>query len=181
MMAQTTETPTVAEDEASEPGQDLSWRVHLARRSPRRLPVVALVVLIGAGCIWMMFHQTLPVVAAVLLLLGACSDFLLPLHYRITDEGVHASGVASRLNLPWKDARRCLLERNALTLTPLPVASRLDAFRGVTLRFARRGEPGDRASVLEAVRRYAPGLLPTAELPVPAETVAECTAPGAKH
>ncbi len=49
---------------------------------------------------------------------------------------------------------------NALLLTSLPVPSRLDAFRGVLLRFAPEGQPGDYASVCAIVSHYAPHVLP---------------------
>ncbi len=159
-MSQTTQISPSAENTSAEAAPSLLWQVHLARRNPQRLPVLVLILLLGSSCIWMMFHQALPVLAAVLLLLGASTDFLFPLRYRITAEGVYADSLTSRMHLPWKEARRSLLERGAVTLTPLAVPSRLDAFRGITLRFARKGEQGDRASVLEAIRQYAPAVLP---------------------
>jgi hypothetical protein len=122
-----------------------------------------MVLFLGAGCVWMMFHQILPVLAALALLLGSCTDFLFPIRYRLDAEGLWADGLTSRMHLDWKEARRCVLEPRAVTVTPLPTPSRLDAFRGVTLRFAPIGEPGDRASVLAALRSYIPTLLPTSE------------------
>ena len=162
-MSQTTQIAPSTENSLPETAPALVWRVHLARRTPRRLPGVVLAVLLGAGCVWMIFHQVPPVLAAVALLLGACSDFLFPIRYRLTAEGLWAEGLTSRMHLRWKEARRCVLEPRAVTVTPLPAPSRLDAFRGVTLRFAPRGEPGDRASVLEALGNYIPALLPQSE------------------
>ena len=162
-MSQTTQIAPSTENSLSEAAPTLVWQVHLARRTPQRLPGVVMALFLGAGCVWMMFQQILPVLAAVALLLGACSDFLFPIRYRLTAEGLWADGLTSRLHLRWKEARRCVLEPRAVTVTPLPTPSRLDAFRGVTLRFAPRGEPGDRASVLEALRNYIPALLPTSE------------------
>lgn len=143
----------------SETAPALAWSVHLVRCAPHRLPTLVMVVFLGAGCIWMIFHQILPVLAAVALLLGSCSDFLFPIRYRLNAEGLWADGLTSRNQLRWKEARRCVLEPRAITVTPLPVPSRLDAFRGVTLRFAPSGETGDRASVLAALHGYVPALL----------------------
>ena len=41
---------------------------------------------IGAGCVWLMFGALLPVLAAVLLLLGSASEYLLPITYRLTPD-----------------------------------------------------------------------------------------------
>jgi hypothetical protein len=44
-------------------------------------------------------------------------------------------------------------------LTPLATPSRLDAFRGVLLRYAPNGAPGDRASVMAVIARRVPSFL----------------------
>ena len=49
--------------------------------------------------------------------------------------------------------------RNAILITSLAAPSRLDAFRGILLRFAEEGQPGDRNSVLAALAHHAPHLL----------------------
>lgn len=165
MMSQTTPIAPPTETPLPEDAPALEWTVHLVRRAPQRIPGLVMVVFLGAGCIWMIFQQILPVLAAVILLLGSCSDFLFPIRYRLNAEGLWADGLTSRMQLRWKEARRCIPEPRAIIVTPLPEPSRLDAFRGVTLRFAPAGEPGDRASVLAALRNYIPELLPAPEAP----------------
>jgi hypothetical protein len=123
------------------------------------------------SCVWMMFGTPLPALAAVLLLLGAAGEYLFPIAYQITEEGIFANTLAGRNGLPWKEARRCWRERGGLVITPLAKPSRLDAFRGVLVRFAPDGEPGDRASVLEAIRHCAPGLFSEADLSAPPLTL----------
>lgn len=172
-MSQTTQSPSPTENVLPETDPALTWTVHLVRRAPERVPVLAMVVALGAACVWMLFQQILPVLAAILLLLGSCSDFLFPIRYRLNAEGLWADGLTSRLHMTWKEARRCVLEPRAITVTPLPTPSRLDAFRGVTLRFAPLGEPGDRASVLDALRRYLPTLAPAPDAPGPREAAEE--------
>ena len=114
---------------------------------------------LGAGCVWLMFGAWLPTLAALLLLAGSTSEYLLPITYRITPEGVYQESSTSRFALPWKDARRCRVGKRAVLLTSLPAPSRLDAFRGVLLRFAPLGQSGDRDSVLAVLACYAPSLL----------------------
>jgi hypothetical protein len=138
---------------------DLHWRVHLLRRDPQRLPVVVMIVGIGAGCVWLMFGALLPVLAASLLLIGSAGEYLLPITYRLTPTEAGQESAGTHMALAWKDTRRCRLSKNAILITSLPAPSRLDAFRGILLRFAEAGQPGDRASVLAALAHYAPHLL----------------------
>lgn len=136
----------------------LSWRVHLVRQEPRRLPALLAVLFVGVVCIWTIFGRPLPAMAAALLIIGAIGDFLFPVSYRITTRGVYADAPTSRMSLRWKEVRRCLPDPRGIVVSPLAVASRLDAFRGVTLRFAPHGSPGDRDSVLAAIAACAPDL-----------------------
>ncbi len=136
----------------------LAWRVHLLRRYPNRLLVLLLTLLIALLGVYLMFGNLLLACVAVLLLLGATSDFLFPLSYRLTATGIEADSLTGRMKLSWQDARRVLSNRESVLLSPLASPSRLDAFRGVTLRFAPDGEPGDRASVLAMIARCAPAL-----------------------
>lgn len=128
------------------------------RRYPERLIGLALVLLLGAACVWVLFRAWLPVAASTALLLCSAAEFLLPVTYTVTSEGVSARGTGNHSRLSWAEGRRCLPEKEGITLTPLDRRSRLDAFRGVTLRFAPVGRPGDRASVLAAIAMYAPHI-----------------------
>jgi subtilisin family serine protease len=140
------------------PEPQLIWQVHLLRRAPGRLPWLLLILALAVGSTWRLFSAVLPALAALVLLVAATGDYLFPVRYRITEEGVAVDSLTARMHLPWKDARRCRRERGGLLLTPLPYPSRLDAFRGVLLRFAPTGEPGDRASVMAAIATYAAEL-----------------------
>ncbi|MCS6776171.1 MAG: hypothetical protein RMJ43_01340 [Chloroherpetonaceae bacterium] len=142
-------------------GMALEWRVHLLRRDPTRLPLVGATLLLGFVAVYLMFQNLLPAVVAVLLLVASISEYLFPIHYRITAEGIQADALTSRMRLSWQQARRLIPERQSLLVSPLLAPSRLDAFRGVLLRFAPDGQPGDRASVVDAIGRFAPGLIAT--------------------
>ena len=132
--------------------------MHLLKRDPKRLPILLLVIALGTACVWLMFGTLLPALAAVLLLVGSVNEYLFPITYRLTAEAVCLESLSSRVELPWKDARRCEIGRDALLLTALPAPSRLDAFRGIVLRFAPEGLPGDKASVCAAIAHYAPHI-----------------------
>lgn len=145
----------------SEVDSGLHWRIHLLRQKPDRLPALLMVLAIGATCVWLMFGALLPVLAAVALLTGSVSDYLFPISYRLTNQEVALESLTARIALPWKEVRRCRLHTHAILLTSLAAPSRLDAFRGIFLRFAPDGQPGDRQSVLTALTTFAPHLLLT--------------------
>lgn len=138
----------------------LEWRVHLLQIAPGRMPLLILAIGVAAVCIWLMFRSWLPSIAAIMLLVGATREYLFPLTYRITSEGVFVQGMLIQSAITWEALRRLLPDANGVILTPLADASRLDAFRGVCVRFAPDGQPGDRDSVMEIVRRFVPTLKP---------------------
>ena len=134
----------------------LEWRVHLMQRDRSRLKLVGVTLLFAFCAVWLMFHNPLPAVVAVALLIGASSEYLFPIRYPLTSEGVHADALTSRLALKWKEAKRLIPDPMGIVISPLSAPSRLDAFRGVLLRFAPDGEPGDRASVVALIEECKP-------------------------
>jgi hypothetical protein len=138
----------------------LSWTVHLARRKSNTIPKLIIAMLAAGLLVTILFHSPVPGIAAILLLIGSVKEFLFPINFRITPKGVESRSIGTRMELAWKDVRRCLMEKHQITLTPLANASRLDVFRGVTLRFGLDGEPGDRSAVLAECRCYAPDVVP---------------------
>ncbi len=142
----------------AEPQNSLCWSVHLARRNPQRIPVLVLTLCIAACLVWELFHALLPVAASMGLLLLAASEYLLPIRYRLTETGIATVCGFSRTGVEWKAVRRCQIARTTMRFSPLAAASRVDAFRGITVRFALDGESGDRASVLAFAALCAPQI-----------------------
>ncbi len=138
----------------------LNWQVHLRKRQPSRLPILLLGIGFGGLCTWGIFHQPLPVLAAIALLTGAVSDYLLPIAYRFDETGAAVSYGLHRFALRWKEVKRVIPLRGGVLLTPLSVASRLDSFRGVHIRFALREEAGNRTEVMAWIESHLPELSP---------------------
>lgn len=134
----------------------LAWRTHPLRREPKRLPVLLLTFALGASCVWMMFGAAPPVLAALVLMTLAISEYLFPTRYRIDETGATAEGGAGKLKIQWKETRRIVSLQNGILLSPLSAPSRLDSFRGILLRCAPDGEPGSRAEILALAAKYLP-------------------------
>ncbi|MEN6371034.1 MAG: hypothetical protein ABFD64_03390 [Armatimonadota bacterium] len=129
----------------------LRWQVHLAKEQPRKLMVViaAIIAMTALSCVW--FRSPIAVIVTVLVLVGALSDFLLPMTFVITTKHVSAYTLAGKRMMAWEDVRKCYIDESGVKISPLPKASRLEAYRGVYLRFG-----DNREEVIAAVTRLKP-------------------------
>ncbi len=86
--------------------------------------------------------------AAVLISL---SDFLLPVRFELWPDRAVCRMLLKSAEIKWADVKQCYLDDYGVKLSPLGTASRLEAFRGVYLRFADN-EP----EVIKAVKELRP-------------------------
>ena len=142
-----------------EPMLPMLWRVHLWRRNPARLPLLIAAILLAAIMVLLVFRSGWLALATVVLLIGSTSEYLFPISYQITAEGVFANVLLNRLALKWSEMRRIVSDSESVLLTPLEFASRRDGFRGVVLRFAEAGKTGSRAEVMAQIAHYVPQLI----------------------
>lgn len=141
------------------PGENgaLEWRVHLAHGQPGRVARLAAVLATAAGIAVAVFGHPLPVIATLVLLCGAVSDFLLPTTFLVTAEGVARRNGLSFSRLAWRDARRCWRDAQGVKISPLAHSSALEAFRGIYVRFP--ADDAARSRLLSLLERYAPPML----------------------
>jgi len=122
------------------PNRPLEWSVHLARRRPGQAAAVAGVIAaaaVAAGCGFR--SVTLGLLAAVLLT-AALGDYFFPVRYTLGPEGVEACGLWHRRRMSWARVRRVIRDELGVKLSPLPGPSRLEAYRGIYLRFEDNAE-----------------------------------------
>lgn len=111
------------------------WDLHQLRETPQRMaPILALSIFVFVAG-YINFHSIWPSVAAIVMLLGSASEYLMPAKYTLTKSGASAVFGISRFEIAWTDVKRLLISESSVTLSPLAKPSRLDSFRGVTLRF----------------------------------------------
>lgn len=128
----------------------LEWRVHLAARDPLRAAkvvcVLALAVVVG-----LLFIQNLIVTLIMCFaLFSSVAEFLLPIHYRLTTRGAYARHFVTTTFIEWRGVKKVYQGADGVKLSPLTRRSRLEAFRGVSLRFG----DDNRERVLEEVRKW---------------------------
>lgn len=126
----------------------LTWNVHLLQEEPKKLYLIAPVVVLSLLVGYTVFHSLVSLGVILLLFLASLSDFVLPVRYVINSQGASASTLFSRTYIEWKRVKKFYVDDGGIKLSPLPRSGRLEAYRGVYLRFG-----GRREEVEAAVRR----------------------------
>jgi hypothetical protein len=127
-----TAVPAAVENEE----RRLEWRVHLAPVRPYRAAGAILAAALAGGGAWAVFGSLLPTLAATAAVISSVSEFLFPIRYRLTGRGAEVGHGLSRSSIAWGQVRKCYLFPDGLKLSPIGSPGRLEAFRGVFLRFA---------------------------------------------
>ncbi|MCX6362488.1 MAG: hypothetical protein NT029_22065 [Armatimonadetes bacterium] len=133
----------------------LQWTVHLCRRTPAR-GLVVLAAVVASGVLgWWVFRSPLFVLLGPGLVVTATAEFLFPAHYRLTARRALAAYGAARLEIEWDRVNRVLVSEECVRLSPFGRPSRLEAFRGVHLRFS---DAETMSAAMAIVRARARGL-----------------------
>lgn len=128
----------------------MSWTVHLARRHPAKT-LVAVGFIAAASIFGYLAISIYAAVAVGLAVMASLSDFLFPVQFEIRPDRVGCRMLFKSSEIKWADVKRCYLDDQGIKLSPLDRISRLEAFRGVYLRFA-----DNEAEVVEAVKSLRP-------------------------
>lgn len=126
----------------------LVWQVHRLREEPERIPLIAGAFAVTTALWWIVFPSVLTLPLPILCLTTALNDFLFPIRFRLTAQGAHSDGGISHLFIAWSDVKRVTKGSDGVYLSPFARPTRLEAFRGVRLRFV-----GNADEVIETVKR----------------------------
>jgi len=139
--------------------ESLGWRVHLARSEPVRATVVVAFAAVAGLMGMSLFHSPVSGAVGAAVVLLSCSEFLLPISYRLTDEKASARYGLTAVEIRWSDVKRVLRDGLTLRLSPLARASRLDSFRGVVLRPGPDDSRCSQERLVALIRERAPGAM----------------------
>lgn len=139
--------PETAADSAERLQPILAWKVHLLREQPVKLLLIVPVVLLGLVVSYVMFQTPVFALVALVLFTSALAEYLFPVRYEIDARGASSRTLVGRTRIEWDRVRKYYLDDHGIKLSPLSGGSRLEAYRGVYLRFGDRRE-----EVVEAVR-----------------------------
>mgnify|MGYP007064288802 CR=1 FL=1 len=126
----------------------LGWTVHLARQQPARAWGVLLAILGASVLAWWALGAPAYGLLAAFLLIMSLSDFYFPVKFELMEQGARESCLGPRRYIQWKEVRQVFVDAKGVKLSPLAKESRLEAYRGLYLRFADNAE-----LVEETVRR----------------------------
>jgi len=124
----------------------LSWTVHLAAVYRSKLPVALALILFAAFCAWFVLGP-IGSFAVLIALSSSISEFLFPVRYQITPTKAMCKTILKHTELEWSRVKQCYVDDDGIKLSTVGNRSRLEAFRGIYLRFN-----GNREQVIEAVR-----------------------------
>jgi len=127
----------------------MEWTVRLWERAPQKRWAVIVVGLVGAAIGYAMFGNVLVAIVAFVCIAASSSEYVFPLHYRLTEEAARVRCGINVTEIEWKSVKRVIEGPGGVKLSPLARDSRLAPFRGVFLRYA-----DNREAVLEYVKRY---------------------------
>ncbi len=124
----------------------LQWSVHLLRQHPRKAWGAAGAMLIASVLVAFAFRSAGMGLLAFVLLWLATRDYWLPVRYTVNEHGAGVRYLGAIFDISWDRVKFVTVAPDGVKLSPVPPGSRLEPFRGVTLRFA-----DNREQVLEAI------------------------------
>ncbi|MCL6623559.1 MAG: hypothetical protein K6T17_02950 [Fimbriimonadales bacterium] len=143
-------------------GPSLRWTVHLAKEEPAKAGWVFLTAGIGGLMGWSLFGSVWMFLMGFFVVVLGTADFLLPVHYEVSQRGVRRRCGLSVTHMDWGEVRRVVVGAEGVKLSPLEKPSILSAFRGVYLL-----ANGNIEEILACVsywrKKYAPSVGTTVE------------------
>lgn len=132
----------------------LSWKEYLARRAPLRAIGICGVLLLCLFVGILFIRSLFASIVICFALFSSVSEFLLPIHYRLTSKGAYSQCFLTTSFIAWKDIKKVYQGKDGIKLSPLEKRSRLEAFRGVTLRYGD-GDPEEIFTEVQKCRQNA--------------------------
>lgn len=113
----------------------MQWSVHLAYKKPLGTALaiisIAITIVIGYALLGSWLHGAV----GGFVIACALSDFLLPVHYRLTKRGAEVISALYRRSIEWEHVKACYFDEDGIVLSPFDKWTPLAPFRSVRLRF----------------------------------------------
>ncbi|MBS1704976.1 MAG: hypothetical protein JST40_03820 [Armatimonadetes bacterium] len=127
--------------------EPLEWTIRVGNEAAGKR-VFVLIMALGAGLAgFLLLRSPLAGIAGTVLILASVSEVFLPQRFRLDSQGASAKVGLSMTNIPWQDVKRLWEDEKGVLLSPFAEKHRMNAFRGVYLRF-----DSNRDAVLAKIR-----------------------------
>lgn len=127
----------------------MEWQVHLSKRNPQKMAAVGLAASVAGLGGWLVMRSPFFALLGVLFILASTTDFWLPVRYRLDEKGASLKCGVSQSAIDWPMVKSIVENNEGVKLSPLKPGGRLEAFRGVYLRFEN-----NRDEVLAKIRSH---------------------------
>lgn len=136
----------------------MEWRYTPSDLSKKRGIVFGFAMAAGLGGLFLFQHWALGMLG-FLGILFSTFEVLSPPSFRLDSQGVRSRVGWSVTEIPWDRVKRVMHDQRGVLVSPLAESSRLDAFRGVYLRFS-----GNQEAVLAKLRQLWSGEIQETEI-----------------
>ncbi|MBU1625898.1 hypothetical protein KKB18_00860 [bacterium] len=113
----------------------LSWRVHPFRESFKISVIVIAIIAFICSIVYISFGGIFWVVLSFVFLFVSLSSFFFPTTFFLDEKEVKVKRVFSTIKRSWDRFKGFYWDKNGVQLTPFTYPSRLDAYRGLFLKF----------------------------------------------
>ena len=127
------------------------WNVRPSDKDPAKRWGVLVVALAAFGLGFVLFQNIVFGVLGCAFILVSTAEYWLGISYKLDKKGASSRCGLSLTSLEWSDVKRAIATEDGVKLSPLGTSGRMDAFRGVFLRFG-----AEREKVMDSVRRWLP-------------------------
>lgn len=116
----------------------LVWKVHLLREQPKKLLLVIPVAALCLVASRMFFGNVSLGIIALLLVIASLAEYVFPIRYQLDEQGAQVRTLTGSARIEWRRVKKYYLDDGGIKLSPLSRQTRLEAYRGVYLRFGDR-------------------------------------------
>lgn len=111
------------------------WVSFPAKEHPRKTVLTSFFIISLTVALYY-FYGPLYGIICLLVLGFSLLPYFTPTRYRFSENGIAVKKPFYTINKEWKDYRSYYPDRNGVLLSPFPVPSRLENFRGLYIRFS---------------------------------------------
>lgn len=114
----------------------MEWEVRLGdSMSSKRFPVVIVMIVVSFIGFFLLRSPIAGIIGPAVVF-ASTSELFLPIKYRLSSVDLSQKIGFAKSLIEWKEVQRTAKVKDGIRLMPLKKESRMDAFRGVTVRFS---------------------------------------------